>query len=169
MKTAHTVYASALLLLSFIASPFATTGQFEKSSEVSDVSIEKVVLQEDDDFSEVSDMHDFMSFITKPAYRSLKELLDEGEMKRSTFRKVKQYSMLLGETTILVGERGPEDAEENKEWRASSMDTYKAAKALFAAAGEKNEEEVRKQWGLMIDGCNRCHTTFDENDHQMDK
>ncbi len=170
MKTAHTVYASALLLLSFLTLPFTTTGQSEDSPAIRVVSIEKVAPQEDEDaFAPMDDMHRFMDFITKPAYRSLKEILDEGELGRSAFRKVQRHAMLLGETTNLVAERGPEDEEKNKEWRASSMDTFKGAKALYDAAGAKNEDEVRKQWGLMIDGCNRCHTTFDENDHQMDK
>lgn len=125
--------------------------------------------EEEQDFGPVDDMHRFMGFISKPAYRELKDILAEEGLKRSAFRKIQQHSMVLGETTGLVAERGPEDEGKDGDWYQSSLATYNAAKALYSAAGEKDEDEVRKQYGLMIDGCNKCHSKYDENDHQLAK
>ena len=101
MKTAPTIYATALLLMSLVSMPFATTGQSEM---VSDNGIAEVTLAPQDDDQElgpVDDMHRFMAFISKPAYRDLKEVLAEENLKRSAFRKIQQHAMVLGESTIL--------------------------------------------------------------------
>ena len=99
----------------------------------------------------------------------LKEVLAEENLKRSAYRKIQQHAMVLGESTILVSGRGPEDEGKDGDWYQSSLATYNAAKALYAAAGEKEADEVRKQYGLMIDGCNKCHEKYDENNHQLEK
>lgn len=167
MKTAPTIYASACLLLSMVSLPFVTTGQSEMVSDK--VIAEATLAPQDEELGPIEDMHKFMGFISKPAYRELKEVLTEEGLKRSAFRKIQQHSMVLGETTILVADRGPEDEGKDGGWYQSSLATYNAAKALYEAAGEKNEDEVRKQYGLMIDGCNKCHETYDENNHQLEK
>jgi hypothetical protein len=168
MKTAHTGFACVLLVLSGISAFLGTNGTTETEPNVQAIASATIVVQEEE-MGAVDDMHRFMGFISKPAYKELKTLLSEEDLKRSAFRKVQQHAMILGETANLVAERGPEDPEQNAEWRAFNLENFKAAKALYAAAGEKDTAEAKKQYGLMIDACNKCHSKYDENDHQLAK
>lgn len=161
MKIVHSCYATCLLLLSLISVPF-----FGNTNDLAD----QVTFQEEEsEFGPVDDMHKFMEFISKPAYRELKSMLAEEDIRRSTWRKIQQHSLVLAETTILVADRGPEDKAKNADWREISLVTFKEGKALYEAAGEKDRDAALKHYGLMIDACNKCHEKYDENNHQLAK
>lgn len=171
MKTANTVFACVLMLLSAISVSCGINEKLDKDSAASaePVAAETTVVVQEEEMGPIDDMHRFMGYISKPAYKELKTLLSEEKLKRSAFRKVQQHALVLGESTILVAERGPDDAEKNADWRAITLENYKAAKGLYEAAGAKDVAKAKEQYGLMIDSCNKCHSKYDENDHQLAK
>ena len=161
MKIANTLFATLLLAGSLVSMPYvdslASTTQEEE--------------MEKSEFLPVADMHHFMEYISKPSYRELKSALAEDDIRRRAWKKIKQHALILAETTILVADRPPEDADEEvtADWRAISLDTYNHAAALYKAADEKEQAVAVKEYGLMMDACNACHSKYDENDHQLAK
>ena len=168
MKIANMLFVTTLLFGTVAGLPFFGSHKTEPIEPVRPIDR---IQDEETEFGPVADMHHFMEFISKPGYRELKAIFAEEEIRRSTWRKVQQHSLILAESSILVVDRPPADADDEvkAEWRAFSLETYNAAAALYAAAGEKNKDEALKQYGLMLDGCNKCHSEYDENDHQLER
>lgn len=167
MKLVNTLFATSVLFASVVSLPFASNIQGEK------ISVDTAVVQEEEkqevEFEPVDDMHHFMEYVTKPAYRELKKMLAEEDIRRSTWRKIQQQAMVMAETTILVADRGPDDEEKAADWRQITYETYVAGKALYKASVEKDRDAAVKNWGAMIDACNKCHEKYDENNHEMKK
>ena len=129
MKIANTVFATLLLAGSLVSMPYVQS----LTATTQDEEVEQ------NDFPPVDNMHHFMEYISKPSYRELKSVLAEEDIRRSAWKNIKQHALILAETTILVADRPPEDADEEvtADWRAISLDTYNHAAALYKAADEK--------------------------------
>lgn len=122
---------------------------------------------ENDEFEPVDDMHHFMEYVCEPSYKALKEIMLKAPADRRAWKPFKNHALVLAETSALVSARGPEDPEKAKQWKQIALGVYKTGKALYKSAGDF--EEATKQYGLMIDNCNQCHTVFAKGKHQLKK
>ena len=121
-------------------------------------------------FEPVDNMHHFMEYIALPRYRSLKKLLaGDAPANRKAWKPIKSDALILTETAALLAERVPEGAtaEQAAQWRQLSHDVYTAGKATYKSAGDF--DAVKKNYGLMIDSCNKCHQAFADGKYQLKK
>ena len=124
----------------------------------------------EDDFAPVDNMHHFMEYICEPSYKSLQAAMANKPANRRAWSPIKSAALILAETSSIVASRGPkDDAKKMAEWKKISVDVYQSAKGLYSAAGKNDYDLATKQYGLMIENCNKCHTVFDEGKHQLKK
>lgn len=148
-------FAFALVLIGLgLASLETTTGKAAGTTQ----DVEKSGHQE---FTPVDNTHHFMEYITLPSYQGLKAALGSEPEDRAAWKKVKNHSLVLAETSALLAHRFDEkDPEKSSQWEAISFSVYNAAKGVYQAAGKKDFDQAKKQYGAMIDNCNRCHSHF---------
>ncbi len=121
-------------------------------------------------FAPVDNMHHFMEYICEPSYKTLQASMANKPANRRAWSPIKSAALILAETSSIVAARGPKDDEKKMaEWNKISADVYTSAKALYGAAGKGNYDLAKKQYGLMIENCNKCHTVFDNGKHQLKK
>jgi len=121
-------------------------------------------------FEPVDNMHHFMEYIALPRYRSLKKsLAGDPPANRKGWKPIKSDALILTETSALLAERVPEGAtaEQAAQWRQLSHDVYTSGKAVYKSAGDF--DAVKKNYGLMIDSCNKCHQSFADGKYQLKK
>ena len=125
---------------------------------------------DDDPFAPIDNMHHFMEYISQPSYKALKAAFagDPPEGRRA-WKGIKSHALILAETTAIVAKRTPKDAtdEQKSEWKEISVEVYAAGKALYKSAGDF--ELAKKNYGVMIESCNKCHQVFDHGKHQLEK
>jgi hypothetical protein len=121
-------------------------------------------------FEPIDNMHHFMEYISQPSYKALKAAFagDPPEGRRA-WKGIKSHALILAETTAIVAKRTPKDAtdEQKSEWKEISVEVYAAGKALYKSAGDF--ELAKKNYGVMIESCNKCHQVFDHGKHQLEK
>ncbi len=121
-------------------------------------------------FEPIDNMHHFMEYISQPSYRSLKKsFAGEAPENRMGWKSIKSHALILAETSALVSERVPEGSTEKQasRWRELSMEVYQSGKSLYKSVGDF--EASKKQYGVMIESCNKCHQEFDNGKHQLTK
>ena len=121
-------------------------------------------------FEPIDNMHHFMEYISQPSYRALKKsFAGEAPENRKGWKPIKSHALILAETSALVADRVPEGSSEEQAalWRQISMDVYTSGKALYKSAGDF--EAAKKNYGVMIESCNKCHQEFDNGKHQLKK
>ena len=115
-------------------------------------------------------MHHFMEYVSQPSYKALKTAFAGAPPEnRRAWSGIKSHSLILAETSALVAQRAPQDATEAqvKEWQEISHAVYESGKTLYKSAGDF--ELAKKNYGLMIDNCNKCHDMFENGKHQLEK
>lgn len=148
-----------------VSEPSVEASSVEASSEqpTDEVSI-------DDQFEPIDNMHHFMEYVSMPSYKALKEAFaGEAPEGRRAWKGIKSHALILAETSAIVAKRFPEDAtdEQKEQWQQISVDVYLSGKELYEAVGDF--ELAKKNYGLMIENCNKCHQVFDNGKHQLEK
>ena len=121
----------------------------------------------DDQFVAVDNMHHFMEYVFEPSYKGLKKKLATEPENKKAWKPFKNHSLVIAETTTLLAQRGPKDAEKSKQWKQISLDVHKQATALYKSSG--NYEQAQKHYAVMIDSCNQCHKVFAKGKYQLAK
>lgn len=121
----------------------------------------------DEQFVAVDNMHHFMEYICEPSYKGLKATLATEPENRKAWKPFKNYALVLAETSVLVSQRGPKEAEKSKQWKQISLDVHQQATALYKSSG--NYDQAQQHYSSMIDSCNKCHTVFAEGKYQLEK
>lgn len=123
-------------------------------------------LDDEINFEPVDNMHRFMEYMVDPPYQELKTAFASEPANRSVWRKLKPHVLVLGESNVLVADRGPDDTELNdeqkKQWRQISFDCFKSARELYQTVGKRDYAKSRIHYEAMINSCNKCHEVFDE-------
>ncbi len=176
MKFTNCVVVLILFLGTVVAWPIVGIGVQETDSKKESAQTDEPVLNaekpqesKEDKFKPVDNMHHFMEYISKPSYMELRKILAKEKVSRGEWKKVKQHSLILSETSKLVSERGPADKDQNAEWKKLAFETYQQGAALYKAAGSRKLEVAVKHYGAMMDACNQCHKKFDPKNHQLAK
>ncbi|QEG23232.1 hypothetical protein [Mariniblastus fucicola] len=136
----------------------------QESKEDSDESADAVT------FEPVDNMHHFMEYICQPCYRSLKEsFAGEPPENRRAWKSIKSNALILTETTALLADRVPKNSSDEQAalWREISHDVYTSGKALYKSAGDF--EAATRNYGAMIESCNKCHQEFAKGKYQLKK
>jgi len=121
----------------------------------------------DDQFVAVDNMHHFMEYVFEPSYKGLKATLAAEPENRKAWKPFKNHALVLAESTTLLAQRGPEEAEKSKQWKQISLDVHKQATALYKSSGDY--DQAKQHYGTMLESCNKCHTVFAEGKYQLEK
>ena len=171
------VLSAALCLIVGVTFAFASTQDTQKKSKTETKQESKAGSMkkaadggEESTFEPIDNMHHFMEYISQPSYRSLKKsFAGEAPADRRGWKSIKSHALILAETSALVADRVPEGStdEQAAQWRQISLDVYHSGKKLYKSAGDF--EAAKKNYGVMIESCNKCHQVFDNGKHQLKK
>ena len=174
------VFSAVLCLILGVTFAVASTQDPQKKSETEGTQESKAAMKksakgsgegdEEISFEPIDNMHHFMEYIAQPSYRSLKKsFAGEAPKDRRGWKSIKSHALILAETSALVADRVPEGATEEQTalWRQISFDVYKSGKDLYKSAGDF--EAAKKNYGIMLESCNKCHKEFDNGKHQLKK
>jgi hypothetical protein len=172
MKSLPTILTVCCLIVG-VTFAFASTQDPQKKSDTKTAATQEPAEGNDDDgesFEPIDNMHHFMEYISQPSYRSLKKsFAGEAPENRKGWKSIKSHALILAETSALVADRFPQDCSEEQasQWRQISLEVYTAGKQLYKSAGDF--DAAKKNYGVMIESCNKCHQVFDNGKHQLKK
>ncbi len=171
MKSIPTFSALSCLIIGAALAFVSPQDPQEKSeSEKAEMKMAKADADEEATFEPIDNMHHFMEYISQPSYRALKKsFAGEAPADRKGWKQIKSHALILAETSALVADRVPKGSTEDqeKEWREISLAVYQAGKKLYKSVGDF--EAAKKNYGVMIESCNKCHKVFDNGKHQLKK
>jgi len=121
----------------------------------------------EESFEPIDNMHHFMEYVFEPSYKGLKATLAAEPENRKAWKPFKNHALVLAESTTLLAQRGPEEAEKSKQWKQISLDVHKQATALYKSSGDY--DQAKQHYGTMLESCNKCHTVFAAGKYQLEK
>jgi cytochrome c556 len=114
------------------------------------------------------DTHELMEHVVEGAFKELKKGVSGPPADAATWRRVRDASLLLGESGNLLLIRKPDDADSG-EWSRLSIAMRQAGDKMSKAAKAKNYDATRAAYGELVQSCNSCHAKYgDDGEPKID-
>ncbi len=105
-------------------------------------------------------IHELMELFNEPLYDLAKKEVDKGKPSGDEgWETLRNRGLQAAEVANLVAIR-PMGEEHRKQWSELTRDVQQAGLDLAHAAEAKDWDKSQDAWRMLIQNCNRCHTTL---------